>query len=158
MATEPAYTVAARAAIRDAHATGGDVAEWLAMVLANVAAELGSTEALLSGRSGSWEAGHVRDLLAGTVGPEDEYLDQHRVSEQPPLSLDLSTEVRKRLRHEPGCTGGGFTFETVESVDEPGVILVTADCSGCDACLVAEELRIASTGPGRQDSGQPPPE
>jgi hypothetical protein len=73
----PAYTVAAAEALRAGHAAERDFAGWLASVLASVAAGLGSTEALLAGRPGSWEAAHVRDLLAGTVGPDDEYLPQH---------------------------------------------------------------------------------
>ena len=56
---------------------GGDVAEFVSLALASAAAELGSTEALLAGRSGSWEASHVRDLMAGTVGPDDEHLAEH---------------------------------------------------------------------------------
>ena len=54
--------------------TGGDVAGWLASVLASSAAALGSTEALLVNRSGSWEAAAVRQILVGTVGEEDELL------------------------------------------------------------------------------------
>jgi hypothetical protein len=53
---------------------GQDVAGWLAGVLASAAAELGSTEALLAGRPGSWEAAAVCQLLTGTVGEADEYL------------------------------------------------------------------------------------
>lgn len=51
-----------------------DFAGWLAVVLARAAARLGSSEAMLAGRPGSWEASHVRALLAGTVGEGDEYL------------------------------------------------------------------------------------
>ncbi len=61
-------------AVLAAHQAGLDIAEWVAGVLARAAATLGSTEALLANRPGSWEAGHVRRLLAGTVGEDDEYL------------------------------------------------------------------------------------
>jgi len=55
----------------------GDFAGWLADVLCQVAARRGSTAALVSGRSGSWEAGLVLQLVQGTVGPADEYLDSY---------------------------------------------------------------------------------
>ncbi len=61
-------------AVLAAHQAGLDIAEWVAHVLAAAAAQLGSAEALLANRPGSWEAGHVRRLLAGTVGEDDEYL------------------------------------------------------------------------------------
>lgn len=41
-------------------ASGADFAGWLADILARTAARLGSSEALLAARPGSWEAGHVR--------------------------------------------------------------------------------------------------
>lgn len=71
-ATDP--TTAAVDAVLAVARDGGDVAEFVAIVLVTAAAELGSTEALLAGRSGSWEASHVRDLMAGTVGLDDEHL------------------------------------------------------------------------------------
>lgn len=76
--TAPKYTAAAIAAIRDAVDAERDFAGWLAAVLATVAADLGSTYAVVASRPGSWEAGHVVDLLAGTVGENDEYLDRFR--------------------------------------------------------------------------------
>ena len=60
---------------------GHDVAEWLAIALARAAARLGSIDAVLAGRSGSWEASHVRALLAGTVGEEGEHLAEYGPSE-----------------------------------------------------------------------------
>lgn len=68
-------TSAAAGLILDAHRAGHDIGEWLAAALAQAAARLGSTEALLANRAGSWEASHVRALLAGTVGENDEHLD-----------------------------------------------------------------------------------
>jgi len=55
-----------------------DFPGWLAAVLAAVAAELGSTDALLAGRPGSWEAGHLSNLVHGTVGWDDESLAAYR--------------------------------------------------------------------------------
>lgn len=65
-------------ALLDAHQAGDDIADLLADALARAAATLGSTEALLTHRPGSWEASDVRHLLAGTVGPDDEHLPAYR--------------------------------------------------------------------------------
>jgi Helix-turn-helix len=54
--------------------TEHDFAGWLASVLARVAGQLGSSGALIEGRSGSWEASLVDQLVKGTVGYDDEYL------------------------------------------------------------------------------------
>lgn len=71
--TKQAHT-AILVAVREQHDFGG----WLAGVLATVAAELGSTEALNAGRPGPWEAEHVRALVNGTVGWGDEYLADYK--------------------------------------------------------------------------------
>ncbi len=62
------------AALRTARAAGEDVAETIARALARLAAELGSSFAVLANRPGSWEASHIRGLLAGTLGEGDEDL------------------------------------------------------------------------------------
>jgi hypothetical protein len=59
------------AALRTAHSEHEDVAEFTARGLARLAAELGSAEAVLANRPGSWEAGHVARLLRATVGDDD---------------------------------------------------------------------------------------
>jgi hypothetical protein len=64
-------------ALRTAHAAAEDVAEFIAHGCARLAAELGSTCAVLSNRDGSWEASHVAELLRGTVGDD---LDAWRTS------------------------------------------------------------------------------
>ncbi len=72
------YTQEARgailAAVRDQHDFGG----WLAGVLSSAAAELGSSDALIAGRPGSWEADLVRQLIKGTVGWDDDYLADYQ--------------------------------------------------------------------------------
>ena len=51
-----------------------DWAEFVTLALAGAAANLGGIEAALNGRSGSWEAAGVRQLLESTVGPEPDPL------------------------------------------------------------------------------------
>ncbi len=74
------YTTDARRAmlkaVRDEHDFGG----WLAGVLASVSADLGSTYALTAGRPGSWEADLVQQLVKGTVGYDDDYLADYKVT------------------------------------------------------------------------------
>jgi hypothetical protein len=72
------YTTDAHSAILTAVHTEHDFGGWLAGVLATVAADLGSTHALVAGRLGSWEAEHVRGLVNGTVGWDDEYLEHYK--------------------------------------------------------------------------------
>lgn len=55
-----------------------DGAEFITHLLATVAANLGSTEAVTAGRPGSWEAAGVEGLLHSTVGYNDEYLLTYR--------------------------------------------------------------------------------
>jgi hypothetical protein len=56
----------------------GDGAEFIAHLLATVAANLGSSDALVAARPGSWEAAGVEGLLRSTVGYNDEYLLTYR--------------------------------------------------------------------------------
>jgi len=72
------YTTDAHAAVLTAVRAEHDFGGWLAGVLATVAADLGSTQALVAGRPGSWEAEHVRGLVSGTVGWDDEYLEHYK--------------------------------------------------------------------------------
>ena len=62
---------------------GYDFPGRVAHVLAAVAAELGSSDALIASRPGSWEASFIDRLVKGTVGWDDEYLAGHKV---PPVS------------------------------------------------------------------------
>ncbi len=72
------YTKDARRAVLHAVQDEHDFGGWLAGVLASVAAELGSTCALTAGRPGSWKADLVQQLVKGTVGWDDEYLDTYK--------------------------------------------------------------------------------
>jgi hypothetical protein len=68
---------------------GPDGAEFIAHVLATVAANLGSAIALTAARPGSWEAAGVQDLVHKTVGWNDEYLMTFRTA---PIEVVVNTE------------------------------------------------------------------
>jgi hypothetical protein len=68
------YTDRAVHTVLAAARTEHDFAGWLAHVLAAVAGQLGSSDALTCGRPGSWEADLVDRLVKGTIGYADEYL------------------------------------------------------------------------------------
>jgi len=72
------YTQEATAAILAAVSEQHDFGGWLAGVLSSAAAELGSSDALIAGRPGSWEADLVRQLVKGTVGWDDDYLADYQ--------------------------------------------------------------------------------
>ena len=76
-----------------------DFAGFLAEVLAAVAANVGATRLVTAGRPGSWEAELVHQLIAGTVGHDDEYLLSHRTE---PVRVTLNVA---HLVDELGSTG-----------------------------------------------------
>lgn len=55
-----------------------DFAEFVTLAVAGAAANIGSIEAVLAGRPGSWEADRVRQMLVATVGEDDTSLLEHR--------------------------------------------------------------------------------
>jgi hypothetical protein len=71
------YTQEASTAVLAAARAEHDFAGWLAAVLAQVAIELGSSDAITAGRPGSWEADLVQQLIKGTVGYDDELLSDY---------------------------------------------------------------------------------
>ncbi|NGO40648.1 DUF6303 family protein [Streptomyces ureilyticus] len=73
--------------IAEALDDGRDVAEFVAHALCQVAADEGGIEEVLRNRSGSWEAGHVRSLMEGTVGPDGEGLAMYRKAAEPEPGL-----------------------------------------------------------------------
>ena len=91
------YTARAVAAVIQAARSEHDFAGWLAQVLAAAAGQLGSSDALIEGRPGSWEASFVDQLVKGTVGYGDEYLPG------PAAGRKLTdTQVREiRWRYDP---------------------------------------------------------
>ena len=80
MMDDPDYTAAAVEAMCAALDAEHDFAEWLASILVRVAARKGSSDALTAGRPGSWEAALVDQLVKGTVGYDDEYLNPERTA------------------------------------------------------------------------------
>ncbi|MEU3279243.1 DUF6303 family protein [Streptomyces antibioticus] len=95
--------------IAEALEDGRDVAEFLAHALCYVAAKEGGTEEVLRNRSGSWEAGHVRNLMEGTVGPYGEGLDGYRQDAEPETE-SYDAELRR--------TQGGWRLQ----VQVPGML------------------------------------
>lgn len=71
--TPDQVAVAALAVLAD-DPDGGDFAGRLAAVLASVACSLGSSEALIAARPGSWESDLLIRLVRGTCGWDDEQL------------------------------------------------------------------------------------
>lgn len=69
------------ALLLEAHTEHQDFAGWLVGRLASLAAVLGSSEEVVAGRPGSWEAAHMRDLLASAVGSDDGELHRYRADE-----------------------------------------------------------------------------
>jgi hypothetical protein len=67
-------------AIRSEHRAGGDVAALIARSVARLAHELGGSAAVLANRPGSWESTHLRALLAGEIGTDDQYLHMYAVN------------------------------------------------------------------------------
>jgi hypothetical protein len=63
-----------------------DWAEFVTLALAGAAANLGGIDAILAGRSGSWEAESVRQLLFSTVGADEAQLWEHRTE---PIEITL---------------------------------------------------------------------
>lgn len=92
----------AASVITEALEDGRDVAEFLAHALCTVAAKEGGIEEVLRNRSGSWEAGHIRSLMEGTVGPDGEGLAMYRQDAEPETK-SYDAELR--------CTQGGWRLE-----------------------------------------------
>lgn len=65
-----------------------DWAEFVTLAVAGAAANVGSTEQILAGRPGSWEAERVRQILQSTVA-DDQDLLRHRTE---PVVVDLWVE------------------------------------------------------------------
>lgn len=71
------------------HTQQADWAEFVTQALAGAAANVGSVDAALAGRPGSWEADAVRNLLYCTVGYDEQYLFEHRTE---PLRVVVDVE------------------------------------------------------------------
>ncbi|MFK4298582.1 hypothetical protein ABH924_003753 [Arthrobacter sp. GAS37] len=66
-----------------------DYSEAVTIVLASVAANAGSSYALISGRPGSWESDVLSQLLGSTVSPDDDALMQYRTE---PITVKINVE------------------------------------------------------------------
>lgn len=92
------YTRDATTSILRAARSEHDFAGWIAGVLAAVAGQLGSSDALTAGRPGSWEASHVDQLVKGTVGYDDAHLPRPMTK----LTDARAREIRDRCRFREG--------------------------------------------------------
>jgi hypothetical protein len=72
------YTQQAATAVLAAARSEHDFPGWLAIVLAQAASELGSSDAITAGRPDSWEAAVVQQLVKGTLGYDDEFLTDYK--------------------------------------------------------------------------------
>jgi hypothetical protein len=72
------YTQQAATAVLAAARSEHDFPGWLAIVLAQAASELGSSDAITAGRPDSWEAAVVQQLVKGTLGYDDEFLADYK--------------------------------------------------------------------------------
>lgn len=77
---------AGRRWVESGQTEAADWAEFVTQALAGAAANVGSIEAVLAGRPGSWEAAGVRSLLVSTVGEDESYLLEHRTE---PVVIDV---------------------------------------------------------------------
>jgi hypothetical protein len=83
------YRAAVRALTALTRETEHDFPGVIARTLAQVAGNLGSSDALTESRPGSWEASFIDQLVKGTVGYDDEYL--------PPPDHGKLTDAKARL-------------------------------------------------------------
>lgn len=110
-----AYSDEAVRVILQAARSEHDFAGWLAHVLARVAGQLGSSDALIEGRPGSWEASLMDQLVKGTVGYDDKYL--------PPPRTKLTDAKAREIRDRSGSYGDSHR----EIAAELGVSVSTVD-------------------------------
>ncbi len=111
-----------------------DFAGFLAEVLAAVAANVGGTWRVLAGRSGSWEADLVHQLIAGTVGHDDEYLLAYRTE---PVRVSLNVA---QLVDELGSTIEPPVLPLDQALD---AIWIAADADADSADLPDDEAEAA---------------
>ena len=129
------YRVAGRLleqAARDEH----DFAGWLAAALAYAAAGLGSSDALIAGRPGSWEASLVDQLVKGTTGYGDEYLPDRGVEDAEPAAGRAVTAA---------VPAGGAVLATPDLVTVLGALDDAVSwCQDNDYC---DDCETSATGP-----------
>src|SRR5262249_21237478 len=110
---------------------------WLAHALATAAARLGGIEELLAGRPGSWEADLVRQLVAGTVGWDGEYLADYG---QPLLMCGPAWYHTTERRLAADAVGrGGRAGEAGRPRVEFGLCAECARCCGGDRTVEGDQ-------------------
>lgn len=77
---EPSYTEDAHIAFLMALRDEPDFPGWFTRVLCAVAADLGSSDVLTGSHPDSWEAECIKQHVKGTVGYDDNWLDDYKRS------------------------------------------------------------------------------
>lgn len=115
------YTHRAVRAMLSAARGQHDFAGWLAQVLAKVAGQLGSADALTAGRPGSWESALIAQLVSGTVGYDGESL---------PGPISKLTDQQVREIRERWCDGfGGVTQAALAAEFKVSPSTISSICS-----------------------------
>ncbi len=105
-------TMLTRAATRyHADGTTADFADFLTQVLAATAANVGGPDRLVAGRPDSWEAGHLDELLRGTMGNDRADWLWFR-TEPVTVSLNVAELIEDDLTH-PGLMGIDEALESL---------------------------------------------
>jgi hypothetical protein len=132
--------------IAQAARTEHDFGGWLADVLAGAAAQLGSADALVAGRPGSWEAALVLQLVHGTVGWDDESLSGYAAPESCKLATFMRPDGSASLTRQDVLTVLGAIATAAEYL-EYRASLTCPDCenSPAEVCDThASDLDVAS--------------
>ncbi len=127
------------AAVRLVHPTYGpvDFADFLAHALAAVAANVGSTDRLIVGRPGSWEADLIAQLVEGTVGGGMEDLIWYR-TEPVVIHLNVARLIHQNIWVTPGVVESEFEQECAAVIDlHEGLLAGQVSLEAMDAALEA---------------------
>jgi hypothetical protein len=139
---EAVSAITAAARIEGAHGPE-DLAGFVAGVLAEVAANLGSVERLLAGRPGSWEADLVERLVTGTTGDRPADLLRYRTA---PVVVPLNVRELAEAANVAGATYAdverdisGRALPTVREEQPDGEVVEYTDDDAVDAQNAALE-------------------
>src|SRR5207245_2485454 len=130
------------------HRQRADFAEFVTCALAGAAANVGGVEEILAGRSGSWEADQMRQMLQSTIGCDEEYLVEHRTE---PLTVivavdNLLTDLGFYAMFQQAHDELDRREEAIcaaSSTDGPFLVVADLPADQCEALEEIAELREA---------------